>query len=67
MEYGKSQYSSAVGSSPTTDPGVASLIPVRPYTFVEIDHEIFSWEVSPRCMYTQSLDVDKGSDQNLDL
>ena len=24
----------------TTDPGVASLIPVRYHTFVEIDHEI---------------------------
>ena len=26
----------------TADPGVASLIPVRSYTFVEIDHEIIS-------------------------
>ena len=26
----------------TTDPGVASLIPVRYHTFVEIDHEIIS-------------------------
>ena len=25
-----------------TDPGVASLIPARPHTFVEIDHEIIS-------------------------
>ena len=25
-----------------TDPGVASLIPVRSHTFVEIDHEIIS-------------------------
>ena len=26
----------------TADPGVASLIPARLYTFVEIDHEIIS-------------------------
>ena len=26
----------------TADPGVASSIPVRSHTFVEIDHEIFS-------------------------
>ena len=26
----------------TADPGVASLIPARSHTFVEIDHEIFS-------------------------
>ena len=26
----------------TSDPGVASLIRVRPYTFVEIDHEMIS-------------------------
>ena len=26
----------------TADPGVASLIPARYHTFVEIDHEIFS-------------------------
>ena len=26
----------------TADPGVASLIPVRSHTFVEIDHEIIS-------------------------
>ena len=26
----------------TADPGIASLIPVRPHTFVEIDHEIIS-------------------------
>ena len=25
----------------TADPGVASLIPVRSHTFVEIDHEMF--------------------------
>ena len=26
----------------TADPGVASLIQIRPYTFVEIDHEMIS-------------------------
>ena len=26
----------------TADPGVASLIPARPHTFAEIDHEIIS-------------------------
>ena len=26
----------------TADPGVASLIPAQPHTFVEIDHEIIS-------------------------
>ena len=29
-------------ASLTADPGVASLIPARSHTFVEIDHEIFS-------------------------
>ena len=28
--------------SPIADPGVVSLIPARTYTFMEIDHEIFS-------------------------
>ena len=28
--------------SPNADPGVVSLIPVRPHTFVKIDREIFS-------------------------
>ena len=30
----------------TADPGVASSIPVRPHTFVEIDHEIISTVIS---------------------
>ena len=29
-------------TSPTADPGVASLIPARSHTFVKIDHEIIS-------------------------
>ena len=29
-------------TSPTADPGVASLIPTGSHTFVEIDHEIIS-------------------------
>ena len=29
-------------ANPTADPGVASLIPARSHTFVEIDHEINS-------------------------
>ena len=29
----------------TADPGVASLIPVRSHTFVEIDHEIISMAI----------------------
>ena len=29
-------------NSSTADPGVASLIPVRSHTFVEIDHEMIS-------------------------
>ena len=29
-------------ASPIADPGVFSLILVRPHTFLEIDHEIFS-------------------------
>ena len=32
----------ATDVSLTADPGVASSIPARPHTFVEIDHEIFS-------------------------
>ena len=32
----------ATDASLTADPGVASLIPVRSHTFVEIDHEIIS-------------------------
>ena len=32
----------ATGASLTADPGVASLIPARSHTFVEIDHEIIS-------------------------
>ena len=32
----------ATDASLTADPGVASLIPTRSYTFVEIDHEIIS-------------------------
>ena len=32
----------ATDASVTADPGVASSIPARSYTFVEIDHEIFS-------------------------
>ena len=31
----------------TADPGVASSIPVRSYTFVEIDHEIISTVILP--------------------
>ena len=30
------------GTCLTADPWVASLIPARPYTFLEIDHEIIS-------------------------
>ena len=30
----------------TADPGVASLIPARSHTFVEIDHEIISTAIS---------------------
>ena len=33
---------SVTDTRPTTDPGVASLVPPRLHTFVEIDHEIFS-------------------------
>ena len=29
----------------TADPGVASLIPARPHTFVEIDYEIISMPI----------------------
>ena len=32
----------AIDTSLTADPGVASSIPARSHTFVEIDHEIFS-------------------------
>ena len=32
----------ATDASLIADPGVASLIPARSHTFVEIDHEIFS-------------------------
>ena len=32
----------ATDTNPTADPGVASLIPARSHTFVEIDHEIIS-------------------------
>ena len=32
----------ATDAYPTADPGVASLIPVRFHTFVEIDHEMIS-------------------------
>ena len=32
----------ATDASLTADPGVASSIPARSHTFVEIDHEIFS-------------------------
>ena len=32
----------ATDASLTADPGVASSIPARPFTFVEIDHEIIS-------------------------
>ena len=32
----------ATDASLTADPGVASSIPVRSYTFVEIDHEMIS-------------------------
>ena len=32
----------ATDASLTADPGFASLIPARSYTFVEIDHEIIS-------------------------
>ena len=31
----------------TANPGVASLIPVRSHTFVEIDHEIISTVILP--------------------
>ena len=34
-------------ASPTADPGIASLIPARYHTFVEIDHEIPSTGHSP--------------------
>ena len=32
----------ATDACPTADPGVASLVPARSHTFVEIDHEIIS-------------------------
>ena len=32
----------AIGASLTADPGVASLIPARSYTFVEINHDLIS-------------------------
>ena len=32
----------ATDASLTTDPGIASLIPARSHTFVEIDHEVIS-------------------------
>ena len=37
----------ATDASPTEDPGVASLIPARSHTFVEIDHEIISTVILP--------------------
>ena len=33
------------GTCLAADPGVASLIPARPHTYVEIDHEIISMAV----------------------
>ena len=37
----------ATDASLTADPGVASLIPARSHTFVEIDHEIISTAILP--------------------
>ena len=37
----------ATDASLTVDPEVASSIPARSYTFVEIDHEIISTLISP--------------------
>ena len=34
-------------ASQIADPGVVSLIPARPHTFMEIDHEIFSSHFLP--------------------
>ena len=39
---GQSVMCLATDASLTADPGVATLIPARPHTFVEIDHEIIS-------------------------
>ena len=39
----------------TADPGVASLIPVRSHTFVEIDHEIISTIYSRRVFVSYKL------------
>ena len=36
----------ATDVSLTADPGVASLIPSRSHTFVEIDYELFLWSFS---------------------
>ena len=36
-----------MSESLTADPGVASLIPARSHTFVEIDHEIISTVILP--------------------
>ena len=37
----------AIDASLTADPGVASPIPARSHTFVEIDHEIISTVILP--------------------
>ena len=37
----------ATDASLTADPGIASSIPARSHTFVEIDHEIISTRISP--------------------
>ena len=40
--FGPGRIAQSVTCLATADPGVASLIPVRYHTFVEIDHEIIS-------------------------
>ena len=39
----------------TADPGVASSIPVRSHTFMEIDHEIISTVILPLLIYSRRV------------
>ena len=45
----------ATDASLTADPGVASSIPARSHTFVEIDHEIISTVVSYKRKYVHEV------------
>ena len=42
-------------ASPTADPGVASLIPARFHTFVQIDREIISTVILPLLLIQEEL------------